>query len=103
MNSRTQKPAKLPSAMLRMDTAADYTRGCCKTAESPTVAALYERRFFLESTKYRRSQTAATVDCVMINEFCNARCNSRGILKSLLSTPLSIRPGSASIGRHRRD
>src|SRR2546427_13243231 len=28
---------------------------------APTVAALYERRLFAESTKYRRSQTAATV------------------------------------------
>src|SRR5882724_3641157 len=30
--------------------------------ETLTVAALYERRFFLESTKYRRSYTAATAD-----------------------------------------
>ncbi|PYS13735.1 MAG: hypothetical protein DMG15_10275 [Acidobacteria bacterium] len=27
-----------------------------------TVAALYERRFFAKSTKYRRSLTAATAD-----------------------------------------
>src|SRR5882724_6450929 len=35
-------------------------RGCVQKQHLP-VAALYERRFFLESTKYRRSQTAATV------------------------------------------
>src|SRR5437016_607686 len=29
---------------------------------APTVAALYERRLFAESMKYRRSQTAATVN-----------------------------------------
>jgi len=29
--------------------------GCCKTAEVPAVAALYERRFFADSTECRRS------------------------------------------------
>src|SRR5262245_12008673 len=37
----------------------------CNGENSPTVAALCERRFFLESMKYRRSQTAATVDSIM--------------------------------------
>ena len=31
------------------------TRGLLKNSNPATVAALYERRFFLESTKYRRS------------------------------------------------
>jgi hypothetical protein len=45
-----------------------------KNSNRATVAALYERRFFLESTKYRRSQTAAsTVDSAIQKHF-SATC-----------------------------
>jgi hypothetical protein len=30
-------------------------RGCCKTREEASVGAVYDRAFFLESTKYARS------------------------------------------------